>query len=92
MKLKARSCGFSRIKAENANLILETSMDEEGFRHLRKGLPIHLQGRFLFKKKDISSEVVIRGLGLQTSDKQIEELMNWFNLMLNQIDNLNDDI
>ncbi|MEB3331062.1 MAG: transcription-repair coupling factor, partial [Synechococcaceae cyanobacterium] len=42
LKLLARRCGFSRIKAEKPNLVLETPMEEPAFRLLRQGLAQHL--------------------------------------------------
>ncbi len=85
LKLLSKECGFSRIKTDNQNIILETLMDESGFRLLRQGLPKHLHGRLIYKKKDKVSEVLARGLGNLQSDKQIEELSNWLTKMKSQI-------
>ncbi len=87
MKLKiiAKKCGFSRIKLSRPNVELETSMDEPAFRLIRNGLPTHLHGRFIYKKGDSFSSVLIRGLGILDSDKLLEQLTEWLNIMNNQI-------
>ena len=60
-------------------------MDEPAFRLLRKGLANHLHGRFIYKKGDLCSTVVVRGLGVLDSEKLLEQLNEWLNLMINQI-------
>ena len=49
LKLVTRECGFSRIKLEKPNIILETPMGEPAFRFLRQGLPKHLHTRLIYK-------------------------------------------
>jgi len=87
MKLKiiAKKCGFSRIKLSKPNVELETMMDEPAFKLLRKGLANHLHGRFIYKKGDRCSTVTIRGLGIIDSDKLLEQLSEWLNLMNSEI-------
>jgi len=83
MKLKiiSKKCGFSRIKLSKPNVELETMMNEPAFNLLRKGLPNHLHGRFIFKKGDRCSTVTIRGLGILDSDKLLDQLNDWLNIM-----------
>ncbi len=87
MKLKiiAKKCGFSRIKLSKPNVELETMMDEPAFKLLRNGLAIHLHGRFIYKKGDRCSTVTIRGLGILDSDKLLDQLTEWLNLMNSEI-------
>jgi len=87
MKLKiiAKKCGFSRIKLSKPNVELETMMDEPAFKLLRKGLSNHLHGRFIYKKGDRFSSVIIRGLGLMDSDKLLDQLTEWLVLMNSEI-------
>ncbi|WP_269612918.1 transcription-repair coupling factor [Prochlorococcus marinus] len=87
MKLKiiAKKCGFSRIKLSKPNVELETMMDEPAFRLLRKGLANHLHGRFIYKKGDRFSTVIIRGLGILDSDKLLDQLTDWLKLMNSEI-------
>tara|TARA_Y100001968_G_C19453588_1_gene770502 strand:- start:2032 stop:5541 length:3510 start_codon:yes stop_codon:yes gene_type:complete len=85
LKLISKSCGFSRIKLVKPNIVFETLMDEPAFRLLRQGLPTHLQGRLIYKKEDKTSLVIARGLGLQTTEKQLEILSNWLISMYKQI-------
>ena len=85
LKLKAKTCGFSRITNEKPNIALETKMDEPAFRFLRQGLPSHLQGRLIYIKGNLYSKVIARGLGVLSNEKQIEELIKWFGLMEKQV-------
>jgi len=87
MKLKiiAKKCGFSRIKLTKPNVELETMMDEPAFKLLRKGLANHLHSRFIYKKGDRKSTVTIRGLGILDSEKLLDQLSEWLNLMYSEI-------
>ncbi|MFM7237071.1 MAG: transcription-repair coupling factor [Cyanobium sp.] len=86
LKLVARSCGVSRIRAEKPNLVLETPMEEPAFRRLRQGLPSHLHGRLVYQAGTGSSaKMVARGLGALPIDRQVEELMDWLLKMAAQI-------
>ncbi len=89
LKLLAKSCAFTRIYLEKPNVILETPMEEPAFLKLRKGLPKHLHGRLIFKKgTGINSTVTVRGIGVLPVDKLIEQLMEWFRDMLENLHNL----
>tara|TARA_B100000579_G_C22650572_1_gene766003 strand:- start:560 stop:889 length:330 start_codon:yes stop_codon:yes gene_type:complete len=87
MKLKiiAKKCGFSRIKLSKPNVVLETRMDEPAFKMLKKALPNHLHGRFIYKKGDNFSTVTIRGLGILDMDKLLDQLSEWLNTMNSEI-------
>ncbi len=85
LKINAKKCGFSRIKLSKPNVELETTMDEPAFKLLRKGLPNHLYGRFIYKKGDRYSSVTIRGLGILDGDKLLEQLTEWLMLMNSEI-------
>ncbi len=87
MKLKiiAKKCGFSRIKLSKPNIELETMMDEPAFKLLRKGLANHLHGRFIYKRGDRCATVTIRGLGILESDKLLDQLTEWLQLMNSEI-------
>ncbi len=86
LKLLARKTGFSRITQVKANLVLETTMEEQAFRLLRKGLPDHLHSRLIYKQeKGRNAIVTARGLGVLSNDKQIEQISSWLSLMKEQI-------
>ena len=86
LKLVAKRCGFSRIKPEKPNIALETPMEEPAFRNLRQALPTHLHGRLVFQAGSGSTaKVLARGLGMLPMEKQLEQLMDWLNLMADQI-------
>jgi len=86
LKLLARRCGFSRIRPDKPNLVLETPMEEPAFRLLRQGLPQHLHGRLVYQAGSGSTaKVLARGLGVLPIDKQVEELKGWLEQMAAQI-------
>ncbi len=85
LKIKTKTCGFYRIKRIGNNITLETLMEEGAFLSLRKGIPKHIQTRFIYKKHDTNSEVTIRGLGVLPIEKQIETLKEWLTKMEEQI-------
>jgi transcription-repair coupling factor (superfamily II helicase) len=82
LKLLAKRCGFSRIRPEKPNVVLETPMEEPAFRLLRQGLPQHLHGRFVYQAAGGSTaRVMARGLGALNPAQQVEQLMAWLAAM-----------
>ena len=85
LKLVARRCGFTRIKPERPNLVLETPMQEPAFRRLRQGLPQHLHGRLVYQGGNGgTARVVARGLGAFAPEQQATALMEWLEAMASQ--------
>jgi len=86
LKLLAKRCGFSRIKPEKPNLVLETPMEEPAFRRLRQGLPQHLHGRLVYQAgTGTTAKVQARGLGVLTPAQQLSQLMEWLQAMAAQL-------
>ncbi|CAK6694170.1 Transcription-repair-coupling factor [Synechococcus sp. CBW1107] len=86
LKLLARRCGFSRIRAEKPNIVLETPMEEPAFRLLRQGLPQHLHGRLVYQGGGGSTaRVLARGLNVLAADRQLDTLKDWLAAMADQI-------
>jgi transcription-repair coupling factor (superfamily II helicase) len=82
LKLLAKRCGFSRIRPEKPNLVLETPMEEPAFRRLRQGLPQHLHGRLVYQAgAGTLAKVQARGLGVLTPAQQLSQLMEWLSAM-----------
>lgn len=80
MKLKqiAKPLGFSRIKPEGQqNLVLETPMAEPAWKLLEEKLPPHLRSRFIYAP----GKVIVRGLGILKPDKQLDNLIEWLDMM-----------
>jgi transcription-repair coupling factor (superfamily II helicase) len=88
LKLLAKRCGFSRIRPEQPNIVLETPMEEPAFRRLRQGLPTHLHGRLVYQGgAGTTAKVLARGLGALPIDKQLEDLKDWLEKMASQLAN-----
>lgn len=86
LKLLAKRCGFSRLKPEKPNIVLETPMEEPAFRLLRQGLPQHLHGRLGYQGgAGSTAKVLARGLSVLPADKQLDTLMEWLTAMAGQI-------
>ena len=85
LKIRAKNCGFSRIKNEKPNISLETKMDEPAFRILRQGLPKHLHSRLIYIKGDYCSKVIARGLGIYDNEKLVDTLIKWLDMMNSQL-------
>jgi transcription-repair coupling factor (superfamily II helicase) len=86
LKLLARRCGFSRIRPDKPNIVLETPMEEPAFRRLRQGLPTHLHGRLVYQAGSGSSaKVLARGLAVLPIERQVEELKGWLETMAAQL-------
>jgi transcription-repair coupling factor (superfamily II helicase) len=78
LKQNAKRLGFSRIKGENKiHAILETKMEEPAWKRLHQALPSHIQSRFVYQP----GKVTVRGLLSLTTDKQLENLIYWFEMM-----------
>ncbi|QPN63712.1 transcription-repair coupling factor [Synechococcus sp. CBW1004] len=86
LKLLAKRCGFSRIKPEKPNLVLETPMEEPAFRRLRQGLPQHLHGRLVYQAgTGTIARVQARGLGVLSPAQQLSQLTEWLQAMAAQL-------
>ena len=82
LKLLAKACGFSRIRLEKPNLMLETPMEEPAFRRLRQGLAQHLHGRLVYQASGSgNSRVLARGLAVLPPARQVSTLMEWLTQM-----------
>jgi transcription-repair coupling factor (superfamily II helicase) len=74
LKQIAKPLGFSRIKPEGTqHVILETPMAEPAWKLLQEKLPDHLRSRFVYSP----GKVTVRGLGILSADKQLENLVGW---------------
>lgn len=78
LKQVARKLGFSRIKPDGKqHVILETKMEEPAWNILAGNLPENLRSRFVFTP----GKITIRGLGVVSADKQLQNLIDWLSKM-----------
>ena len=78
LKQIAKQLGFAHIKPEGKqHVILETPMEEPAWKRLHENLPGHLKTRFVYG----ANKVTVRGLGALKPDKQVENLVEWFQYM-----------
>ena len=86
LKLVAKKIGFSRIKPDGKqHVILETKMEEPAWKLLAQRLPEHLRSRFVYQQ----SKVTVRGVGVLTPDKQLDNLIDWLDKMQLALPELN---
>ena len=78
LKLIAKRIGFSRIKPDGKqHVVLESKMEEPAWKLLHEHLPSHLRSRFVYSK----GNVTVRGLGTLSHDKQLDNLIEWLDMM-----------
>ncbi|WP_008314390.1 transcription-repair coupling factor [Leptolyngbya sp. PCC 6406] len=82
LKQIAKQLGFARIKPEGKqHIILETPMEEPAWKRLQDNIPSHLKPRFVYAP----GRVTVRGLGVLKPEKQVDNLMEWFQHMRSAI-------
>ena len=87
LKLLAKKCGFNKIKLKKPNIIIETRLKNSTFKLIRKGLSTNIQNKFYFEEDDQFSKIIIRGLGVTDIQNQIDQLILWLGLFVNEINN-----
>ncbi len=75
LKQLAKNLGFSRIKPDGKqHIILETPMEEPGWKLLAEKLPQNMMSRFVYSP----GKVTVRGLGVMKADVQLQTLIDAF--------------
>ena len=87
LKLLAKKCGFNKIKLKKPNIIIETRLRSSTFKLIKKALPKNIQNKFYFEEDDLFSKIIIRGLGVTDIQNQIDQLIYWLGLFVNEINN-----
>ncbi len=78
LKQLAKSLGFSRIKPDGKqHIVLETPMEEPGWKLLAEKLPQNMMSRFVYSP----GKVTVRGLGVMKADVQLQTLIDAFTRM-----------
>ncbi|RMH72577.1 MAG: transcription-repair coupling factor [Cyanobacteria bacterium J007] len=72
LKQIAKPLGFSRIKPEGQNIILETPMEEPAWNVLKANLSPSVQEKFVYSKGRVSA----RGLSFMRREQQLEYLID----------------
>ena len=87
LKLLAKRCGFNKIKLKKPNVIIETRLKCSAFKLIKKALPTNIQNKFNMEEGDQYSKITIRGLGATDIQNQMNQLIYWFGLFVNEINN-----
>ena len=87
LKLLAKKCGFNQIKLKKPNIMIETRLKKSTFKLIKKGLPNNIQNKFNYEEDDQFSRIIIRGLGVTDIQNQIDQLIYWLELFVNEINN-----
>ena len=87
LKLLAKKCGFNKIKLKKPNIIIETRIKYSTFKLIKKGLPTNIQNKFNFEENDQFSKITIRGLGVTDIQNQMDQLIYWLGLFVDEINN-----
>ncbi|BAY84089.1 transcription-repair coupling factor [Calothrix parasitica NIES-267] len=78
LKQLAKSIAFSRIKPDGKqHIVLETPMEEPGWKMLAEKLPKNMMSRFVYSP----GKVTVRGLGVMKADVQLQTLIDAFTKM-----------
>ena len=91
LKLLAKRCGFNKIKLKKPNIVIETKLKKSTYKILKKSLPSSVQNKFNFDEGEQWSLITIRGLGVTEVQNQIDQLMYWFSLFVEEINNFDKD-
>ena len=92
LKLLAKRCGFNKIKLKKTNIIIETKLKKSTFKILRNSLPSSVQNKFNFDEGEQWSFITIRGLGGTEVQNQIDQLIYWFGIFVEEINNFDKDL
>ena len=92
LKLLAKKCGFNKIKLKKPNILIETKLKNSTFKILKNSLASSVQNKFNFDEGEQWSLITIRGLGVTEVQNQIEQLMYWFSLFVEEIKNFDKDL
>ena len=72
--------------------MIETKLKNSTFKILKNSLPSSVQNKFNFDEGEQCSLITIRGLGVTEVQNQIDQLMYWFGLFLEEIKNFDKDL
>ena len=88
LKLLAKYCGFMKIKLHKPNIVIETKLEPNAFKHIKSDLPQNIQNKLIYQKEKFSSKIIIRGLGVTDTQNQVDNLINWFQIMAKSVNKL----
>ena len=88
LKLLAKFCGFMKIKLIKPNIIIETKLEPNAFKHIKSDLPQNIQSKLIYQNDNILPKIIIRGLGVTDSQNQVDNLIDWFGIMAKSVSKL----
>ena len=91
LKLLSKRCGFNKIKLNKPNIVIESKLKKSTFKILKDSLPSSVQNKFNFDEGEQWSIITIRGLGVTEVQNQIDQMLYWFGLFVEEINNFDKD-
>ena len=88
LKLLAKFCGFMKIKLIKPNIIIETKLEPNAFKHIKSDLPKNIQSKLIYQNDNVLPKIIIRGLGVTDSQNQVDNLIDWFRIMAKSVSKL----
>ena len=92
LKLLSKRCGFNKIRLKKPNIFIETKIKKATYKILKSTLPSSVQNKFNFDEGEQWSLITIRGLGVTEIQNQIDQLLCWFSLFIEEIKNFEKDL
>ena len=72
--------------------MIETKLKKSTYKILKNSLPISVQNKFNFDEGEQWSLITIRGLGVTEVQNQLDQLIFWLGLFVEEIKNFDKDL
>ena len=66
----------------------QVKLEANAFKHIKSDLPQNIQSKLIYQKDKNLSKIIIRGLGVTDSQNQVDNLIDWFEIMAKSVSKL----